>query len=156
MEVSSSAGLNHINNYMHPQAIIVDSSGEEEEFFLRAFRERANAMGTSLIELPKNAEESLMWLTRLDYASLSGAFLLLFNHSSQPILSLPVPFIEESGAKSPSKLPYIAIKFSAVVEMGLESFLFLEPPVYQRVTESFQIWLMIREVPIYWRASYSL
>lgn len=72
MEVSSSAGLNHINNYMRPQAILVDASGEEEEFFLRAFRERANALGTALIELPKNAEQSLMWLTRLDYGSLMG------------------------------------------------------------------------------------
>lgn len=59
---------------MHPQAIIVDASGEEEDFFLTAFRERANAIGTALIELPKDAEESLMWITRLDYASLSGAY----------------------------------------------------------------------------------
>lgn len=72
MEVSSSAGLQHIDNYMHPQAVIIDASGEEDDFFLRAFREKSNALKTTLIELPKNAEQDLMWLTRLDHASLQA------------------------------------------------------------------------------------
>lgn len=72
MEVSSAAALGHINNYMHPQAIIVDNSGTEEEYFLTGIRERSIERGRTLIELPDNAEQSLIWLTRLDSSSLNG------------------------------------------------------------------------------------
>lgn len=70
MEVSSSAALGHIDNYMHPQAVIIDNSGIEDEFFLKAFRERASLLGKTLIELPDDAEQSLRWITRLDSSSL--------------------------------------------------------------------------------------
>ncbi len=75
MEVSQSACLGHITNFMHPQAVIIDNSGIEDPFFLKAFRERAPALGRTLIELPGNAEQSLRWITRLDSASLNGKFL---------------------------------------------------------------------------------
>jgi hypothetical protein len=71
MGVSCSAALGHINNFMHPQAIIIDNSGVEDEFFLEAFRDSAPALGKTLIELPANAEQNLRWMTRLDGASLS-------------------------------------------------------------------------------------
>lgn len=72
MEVSSIAALGHINKYMHPQAVIVDNSGTEEEYFLTGIRDRSIELGRTLIELPDNAEQSLMWLTRLDSSSLNG------------------------------------------------------------------------------------
>ncbi|OBT68630.1 hypothetical protein VE03_01664 [Pseudogymnoascus sp. 23342-1-I1] len=72
MEVSSGAALGHINNYMHPQAVIVDNSGTEEEYFLIGIRDRSIELGRTLIELPDNAEQRLMWLTRLDSWSLNG------------------------------------------------------------------------------------
>jgi hypothetical protein len=72
MEVSSGAALGHINNYMHPQAVIVDGSGTVEEYFLRGVRDRSIELGKTLIELPYNAEQSLIWLTRLDSWSLNG------------------------------------------------------------------------------------
>lgn len=126
MGVSSSAALNHINNYMHPQAVIIDASDDENDFFLRAFREKTNALDISLIELPKNAEQDLMWLTRLDHASLqawntvnidilihaqpaaSGSLLRLldslkgarFFNSAPPRLTIELPNkIEESTRK---------------------------------------------------------
>jgi hypothetical protein len=70
MEVSSSAALGHIDNYMHPQAVIIDISGKEDLFFLKASRERASLLGKTLIELPDDAEQSLRWITRLDSSSL--------------------------------------------------------------------------------------
>lgn len=72
MEVSSAAALGHINNYMHPQAVIVDNSGTEEDYFLIGIRDRSIELGRTLIELPDNAEQSLIWFTRLDSSSLNG------------------------------------------------------------------------------------
>jgi hypothetical protein len=72
MEVSSSAALNHINSYVHPQATFIDGSGEEELFFLRGVKDRAVRIGLTIIELPENAEKSLMWITLLNSASLKG------------------------------------------------------------------------------------
>jgi hypothetical protein len=72
MEVSSSAALNHINSYVHPQATFMDGSGEEELFFLRGVKDRAVRIGLTIIELPENAEKSLMWITLLNSASLKG------------------------------------------------------------------------------------
>lgn len=99
MEVSSSAGLSHINNYMHPHAVIVDTSGIEDEFFLRAYRERANDLGISLIELPSNAEQSLMWLTRLDFASLNGKFMLI-SITFKSLYSFSVRYMFKSAASA--------------------------------------------------------
>lgn len=72
MEVSSGAALGHINNFMHPQAVIVDNSDTEEEYFLIGIRDRSIEVGRTLIELPGNAEQRLVWLTRLDSSSLNG------------------------------------------------------------------------------------
>ncbi|KFY22900.1 hypothetical protein V493_06255 [Pseudogymnoascus sp. VKM F-4281 (FW-2241)] len=72
MEVSSAAALGHINNYMHPQAVIVDNSGTEEDYFLIGIRDRSMELERTLIELPDNAEQSLIWFTRLDSSSLNG------------------------------------------------------------------------------------
>lgn len=72
MEVSVSAGFNHINTFVHPQATFVDSSGGEELWFMKGLKERAAILGRTVIELPENAERNLMWLTFLDSASLSG------------------------------------------------------------------------------------
>jgi hypothetical protein len=70
MEVSSSAALGHIDTYMHPQAVIIDNSGIEDLFFLKAMRGRASLLGKTLIELPGDTEQSLRWITRLDSSSL--------------------------------------------------------------------------------------
>lgn len=72
MEVSASAGFNHINTFVHPQATFIDGSGEEELFFLKGLKNRANSLGKTVIELPENSEQNLMWTTLLDSASLSA------------------------------------------------------------------------------------
>jgi hypothetical protein len=74
MEVSCSAGFNHINTFVHPQATFVDGSGEEEIFFLKGLKSRSRMPGSTVIELPDEAENNLMWITLLDSASLSGEF----------------------------------------------------------------------------------
>jgi hypothetical protein len=72
MKVSVSAGFSHINTYINPQETIIDGSGEEDGFFVKGLKGRAQILGRTIIELPENAEESMLWLTRLDSASLSG------------------------------------------------------------------------------------
>jgi len=76
MEVSAAAGFNHINTFVHPQATFVDASGEEEIWFLKGIKDRAVTLGRTVIDLPGNAEQNLMWITMLDSASLSGMSLL--------------------------------------------------------------------------------
>lgn len=72
MEVSVSAALGYIQTFMHPQVVIIDDSSREDGFFTKAIRAKAMEIGRSVIELPKDASESLMWITRLDSGSLSG------------------------------------------------------------------------------------
>ena len=88
MEVSSSAGFNHINNFVHPQATIVDGSGEEELFFLKGVQDRASTVGRTVIELPADAEQKLMWITLLDSSSLSGRYQFLLDEPLTEFFSL--------------------------------------------------------------------
>lgn len=73
----------HINSYMHPQAILVDSSDAEETLFLQSLRQHTTKQGlpTALIELPAHAEERVAWLTKLDASAL-----LQWNRISVDIL----------------------------------------------------------------------
>jgi len=72
MEISVSAALNHINNFMHPQVVITDGSGNEELYFNKGIRRKTGFLSIPLIELPVNAGENLLWITRLDSGSLKG------------------------------------------------------------------------------------
>ena len=72
MEVSVAAGLSHIQTYIEPQVIITGHASREDDFFIKAVRAKALEIGKSLIELPSDATENLMWLTRLDSGSLAG------------------------------------------------------------------------------------
>ena len=72
MEVSVTASMEHINSFMHPQIIVIDDPNREDEFFVAALRSKAMDIGKGIIELPSDAIESMMWLTRLDSGSLAG------------------------------------------------------------------------------------
>ncbi|KAK3948451.1 hypothetical protein QBC32DRAFT_381371 [Pseudoneurospora amorphoporcata] len=67
-----SRAFHHIQTYMHPQAVLVDASGEEEEYFLVAARAQASEEGFPVIELPEGAQKRLGWMTKLDSASLAA------------------------------------------------------------------------------------
>jgi hypothetical protein len=73
--------LDHINSYVHPQAVIVDASAVENDYFLKAIRMQARGMGVSVIDLPQGSQKHLNYLTKLDSSSLSGkATLLCLTH----------------------------------------------------------------------------
>jgi hypothetical protein len=70
MQISVKAGLAHVNTFMHPQAVIIDESGQEDDFFPKSIKAKAADIGVSIIGLPSNAAEKLMWITTLDSNSL--------------------------------------------------------------------------------------
>jgi len=72
MELSVKASIGHIDKFVTPQALIVGDQGREDTFFINSVRSKALAMGKSLIELPSDAAENMMWITRLDSGSLAG------------------------------------------------------------------------------------
>lgn len=72
MGVSVTASLEHIQTFIHPQVILVDDSSREDTFFSTALRSKAVDIGKPVIELPTDATENMMWITRLDSESLAG------------------------------------------------------------------------------------
>ena len=70
-EVSVSGAMRHINEFMHPQAIITDDSLVEDAPFTRAMRAKGKEYHHPIIEIPDGAYEDFLWMTRLDAGSLS-------------------------------------------------------------------------------------
>ncbi len=90
MELSARRALFHINNFMHPQAVLIDGSMTEEGFFIEGTRREAEVLGITLIELPENAPRDLAWVSRLDSGGLAGmAFLALLRAESYDANVLP-------------------------------------------------------------------
>ena len=75
MEISITASMEHIRTFVHPQVILIDNPSREDAFFVNALRSKAMEIGKSLIELPADATENLMWITRLDSSSLAGELI---------------------------------------------------------------------------------
>lgn len=66
------ASMDHIQTFVHPQVIIIGNPSREDNFFVTTLRSKAMYIGKSIIELPLDATESMMWITRLDSQSLAG------------------------------------------------------------------------------------
>ena len=64
--------LSQITTFMHPHIYISDDPMLEEAPFVLEYRTKATKEAKTLIELPPDAAERLMWMTRLDSGSLSG------------------------------------------------------------------------------------
>jgi hypothetical protein len=73
-EVSVAGAMKHINDFIHPQAVIMDDSNIEDVFFIRAMRRKCKEFGRALIEIPEDKYEEFLWLTRLDSGSLANWF----------------------------------------------------------------------------------
>ena len=72
MEVSVAAGLGHFMNFIEPTVVVTDGSGVEDAFFTNSIRRKTNELGRPIIELPSDAVEKMMWISRLDSGSLSA------------------------------------------------------------------------------------
>ncbi|KAI0999763.1 hypothetical protein K3495_g8433 [Podosphaera aphanis] len=87
MQVSVSAAFKHINTLMNPQATLIDASETEELWFLEGIRSQALDLSRTVIEIPKDAEENMRWITVLDSSSLRAwnevsLEILIHPHSS--------------------------------------------------------------------------
>lgn len=74
-ETAIAGAMKHINDFMHPQAIIMDDSTVEDKYFTRAMRSKAKDMGRALIEVPAGRYEQFLWMTRLDSGGLASWFM---------------------------------------------------------------------------------
>ncbi|KAF8543522.1 hypothetical protein BDD12DRAFT_725933 [Trichophaea hybrida] len=70
-KIAVQSALQHINNFMHPQALIV-APKHEEEWFMDIVKEKSKELELVLIELPTDTTEDVNWIARLDSASLNA------------------------------------------------------------------------------------
>ncbi|KAL2691788.1 hypothetical protein Neosp_002179 [[Neocosmospora] mangrovei] len=118
----------YINNFMHPQAIIVDGSHLEDDYFLHAIRDQVMATKSALIELPDKPETRFSWISKLDASSLSAWNKVHFDILIQapPLGTANLQRLLTSlrnADKSPISIPHLTIELPSVVEQPLEKFL---------------------------------
>ncbi|GAB1735801.1 hypothetical protein NU219Hw_g5145t2 [Hortaea werneckii] len=73
-EAAVAGSMKHFQDYMHPQAIIMDDGKIEEAFHAQALRRKGKDMGVTVIEIPAGRYEEFFYITRLDSGSLSNWF----------------------------------------------------------------------------------
>ncbi|KAI1503865.1 hypothetical protein F5X99DRAFT_373675 [Biscogniauxia marginata] len=137
MEHSVFRAFHHINTYMHPQAIIVDGSDDEDLFFSRASRHHARASQSTLIELPQRSTKSLTWMTKLDSAALrmwdKNQIDILVQARAGASGSLIRLLKSLNAADYPSSsVPHLTIELPHDIDPPTKQFLetFLWPPVH--------------------------
>ncbi|KAI0844486.1 hypothetical protein F5Y00DRAFT_197876 [Daldinia vernicosa] len=137
MENAVFRALHHIFYYMHPQAIFVDGSSDEEPFFLRAVKQHVNVKKNTLIELPRGSGKRLEWLTKLDSQALR-----MWNKVQIDILIHAVPGTSGSLIRllrslsaadyTTGSVPHLTIELPHDVDYSTKHFLetFAWPPAH--------------------------
>ena len=74
MRKATVAALDSIGIFMRPQVYFCDGTAGEEAVFLQEYKAKAGKEARPLVELPKDAAQRMMWITRLDTGSLIGEF----------------------------------------------------------------------------------
>ncbi|KAF4342525.1 hypothetical protein FBEOM_3552 [Fusarium beomiforme] len=118
----------YIENFMHPQAIIVDSSHSEEEYFLQAIRDQVIGTKSALIELPGKPGTRLAWISKLDASALAAWNKVHFDILVQapPVGTASLQRLLTSlrkADKSALSVPQLTIELPPVVEKPLANFL---------------------------------
>ncbi|KAF5022244.1 hypothetical protein F66182_5683 [Fusarium sp. NRRL 66182] len=108
----------YINNFMHPQAIVVDSTNAEEDYFLKAVRDQILGSRSALIELPDKPETRLAWISKLDASALSVQAPAVGTANLQRLLTSL-----RRADKSALSVPQLTIELPPVIEKPLQSFL---------------------------------
>ena len=136
MEVSVTAGMEHIQTFVHPQVIMIDDPAREDAFFVDALRSKAADLGKGLIELPRDAAETMMWMTRLDSGSLAAwpttyvdIFIQAPKESSGSLVRL-LKSIEDADYFGVRR-PHITIELPAEIDQPTWRYLqnFVWPPL---------------------------
>ncbi|KHN98083.1 uncharacterized protein MAM_03844 [Metarhizium album ARSEF 1941] len=127
--------LHFVHLYMHPQAILVDSTKAEEAYFLRAVREQVSSTQSALVELPERPRPSLSWMSKLDSAALSAwnkvRFDILIHATATGAANLQrllrsIARADLTGIQT----PHIIVELPYATDAALESYLanFKWPP----------------------------
>jgi hypothetical protein len=128
-ESSVISAMTHIYGALHPQVIIVDDALVENDFFVRGIRAKTKMLGMPVIEGPQNWD-NLMWMTRLDSASLRSwhhptveILIQVPPHSSSIIRLLKsIRAADYSGLNFPHLTIELPGELDVSVRMYLESF----------------------------------
>ncbi|KAG5980877.1 hypothetical protein E4U55_003546 [Claviceps digitariae] len=120
--------LNLINSYMHPQALIVDSTSAEDNYFLASVRAYIRSTSATLIELPDCPSKRLAWMSKLDSSALSAWNKARFDILIQatPTKTANLKRLLESIASADLAgihTPHITVELPNAIEDSLESFL---------------------------------
>lgn len=78
-ESATRGAMKHMNDYMHPQAIIMDDSAKEDPSFTRGLRSKTAELEKPLIEITSGKYEHMLWMMRLEANSISNWFKPSFD-----------------------------------------------------------------------------
>ncbi|KAI8953679.1 hypothetical protein F4801DRAFT_105149 [Xylaria longipes] len=128
-------GFYHINTYMHPQAIILDGSNDEDAYFTRGLKQHVKIFKTTMIELPRWASKSLSWITKLDSAALRMWNKVKIDISIQATPKSSGSLIKllrslNAADYTSSAIPHITIELPHHIDKATKNFLdsFAWPP----------------------------
>ncbi|KAI9171109.1 hypothetical protein HJFPF1_00589 [Paramyrothecium foliicola] len=154
MALASARALYHINSYMHPQAILLDSTSTEEVYFLAGFRDQVRSTKAALIELPDRPATRLSWLKKLD-ASALGAwnsihFDILVHAPPTGTANLgrllrSLQRVDLAGIS----VPHLTIELPPALEKGMQNVLsrFQWPPVLSKSASHPQMLTLNHRIP---------
>ncbi|KAH7061915.1 hypothetical protein BKA63DRAFT_527073 [Paraphoma chrysanthemicola] len=122
--------MGHVHSFIHPQAVIMDDPLLEDDFFARGLRNKTEALGMPLVEIPKDRSEDLMWMTRLDAGSLGSWFkptvdiLIQVPPDSSSVLRLlqSIKEADYSGMKPPRIVLELPAEIDVSVKRHVENF----------------------------------
>lgn len=125
---SVAGAMKHIQDFMHPQAVIVDDEELEDDFFVRAMKKKMADYGKTMIQIPAGRYEDFLWMTRLDSGSLASwhrpsieVLVHAPQRSSGGLLRLVKSLVsaDYAGLKTPS----LTIELPSDVEVFAKRFL---------------------------------
>ncbi|CAK1358314.1 hypothetical protein CB0940_07061 [Cercospora beticola] len=135
VESAVRGAMKHIQEYMHPQVVIMDDGAQEEAYFTKAMHAKTKDLGIPLVEIPRGKYEEWLWLTRLSAASLAQWW--------KPTIDIVIQAPRESSGRlirllqslynadyRGLKVPRISIELPPEVEPALQKYLntFSWPP----------------------------
>ncbi|KAL7922313.1 hypothetical protein ACQKWADRAFT_320858 [Trichoderma austrokoningii] len=154
MVLSVTRALHYINLYMHPQAIIIDSSSTEEGYFLSGIRDKIRDTAATLIELSENAAQRIPWFSKLDSSALAAWNEVNFDiiiqaprHGTGNLKRLLRSLTRADLAGV--SLPHLTIELPSRVEEDLSSFLndYEWPPKVHGVAPKTKLLTLRRRIP---------
>ncbi|KAG5927516.1 hypothetical protein E4U42_002159 [Claviceps africana] len=128
MQLAVKSAFHHFGVYMHPQAVIVDSTTAEDDYFLAPVRDHMLSSPAALIELPDRPGKSLAWISKLDAEALSAwnkvRFDIVIRAAPAKTANLKRLLNSIAAADLAGILtPHITVEMPNTIEHSLESFL---------------------------------